>query len=227
MSFKRRSIKPSLIEDKAGTPNQLVAAGRSPRTRGLGLKQVGVQLGAAGEVLVDADMSTGNQRIWAAGDVTGHPQFVYVAARHGALAVDNAFDGAARRVDYRALPRITFTSPTIASAGLTEGEAQQQGMETDSRVLELSNVPRAIVSRNTRGVVKLVTERDSGRVIGVHLLADGAGDAILAGVYAIEAGLTVDQLAGSWNPYLTVGEAIHLAAQSFTRDPSKLSCCSA
>jgi len=205
----------------------LVAAGRSPRTRGLGLKQVGVQLGAAGEVLVDADMSTGNQRIWAAGDVTGHPQFVYVAARHGALAVDNAFDGAARRVDYRALPRITFTSPTIASAGLTEGEAQQQGMETDSRVLELSNVPRAIVSRNTRGVVKLVTERDSGRVIGVHLLADGAGDAILAGVYAIEAGLTVDQLAGSWNPYLTVGEAIHLAAQSFTRDPSKLSCCAA
>jgi len=205
----------------------LVAAGRSPRTRGLGLEGVGVELGPAGEVLVDADLSTGNPRIWAAGDVTGHPQFVYVAARHGALAVDNAFDGAGRRVDYRALPRITFTSPTIASAGVTEAEAQEQGTDTDSRVLELSSVPRAIVGRNTRGLVKLVAERDGRRVIGVHMLADGAGDAILAGVYAIEAGLTVEQLADSWNPYLTVGEAIHLAAQSFTRDPSKLSCCAA
>jgi mercuric reductase len=90
---------------------------------------------------------------------------------------------------------------------------------------DLENVPRAIVSRNTRGLVKLVAEHGSGRVIGVHLLADGAGDAILAGVYAIQAGLTIKQLANSWNPYLTIGEGIHLAAQSFTRDPSKLSCC--
>jgi mercuric reductase len=88
-------------------------------------------------------------------------------------------------------------------------------------------VPRAIVSRNTRGLVKLVAERDSGRLLGVHLLADGAGDAILAGVYAIEAGRTVAGLADGWNPYLTIGEAIHLTAQTFTRDVSKLSCCAA
>jgi mercuric reductase len=61
--------------------------------------------------------------------------------------------------------------------------------------------------------------------VGVHLLADGAGEAILAGMYAIEAGRTVEQLAAGWNPYLTVGEGIHLAAHSSTRDPSKLSCC--
>jgi len=205
----------------------LVAMGRRPRTHGLGLEAVGVELGPAGEVVVDTDLSTGNPRIWAAGDVTGHPQFVYVAARHGALVVENAFEAAGRRVDYRALPRITFTNPTMASAGVTERQAQQLGVDTESRVLDLVNVPRAIVSRDTRGLVKLVTERDSGRVIGVHLLADGAGDAILAGVYAIEAGLTVEQLATSWNPYLTIGEGIHLTAQSFTRDPSKLSCCAA
>lgn len=203
----------------------LLAAGRTPRTAGLGLDALGVKLGGRGEVIVGPDLSTGNPRIWAAGDVTGHPQFVYVAARHGRMVVDNAFERAGRRVDYRALPRITFTSPAIASAGLTEAEAQAQGIECDSRVFDLADLPRAIVSRNARGVAKLVAERESGRVVGVHLLADGAGDAILAGVYAIEAGLTVEQLAGSWNPYLTVGEAIHLAAQSFTRDPSKLSCC--
>ena len=72
---------------------------------------------------------------------------------------------------------------------------------------------------------QLVTEQDTGRILGVHLLADGAGDAILAAVYAIGARMTVQQMADSWNPYLTIGEAIHLAAQSFTRDPATLSCC--
>ncbi len=205
----------------------LLATGRTPSTAGLGLQDIGVQTGARGEVVVDEHMSTANPRVWAAGDVTGHPQFVYVAAKHGALVVDNAFDDAARRIDYDALPRITFTNPTLASAGLTEAQAIDRGLRCESRVLALEHVPRAIVSRNTRGMVKLVAERDSGQILGVHLLADGAGDAILAGVYAIQAGLTVAQLASSWNPYLTIGEAIHLTAQSFTRDPSKLSCCAA
>jgi mercuric reductase len=85
----------------------------------------------------------------------------------------------------------------------------------------------ARAARGDGGVAKLVAERDSGRVLGVHLLSEGAGDAILAGVYAIEAGRTVADLADSWDPYLTIGEAIHLAALAFTRDPSKLSCCAA
>jgi len=205
----------------------LVAAGRRPRTAGLGLDAIGVPTGPRGEVLVADDLSTRNPRVWAAGDVTGHPQFVYVAAKHGAMAVANAFEQAGRHISYRSLPRITFTNPTIASAGLTEAQALAQGIACECRVLDLANVPRAIVSRNTRGVVKLVAERDGGRVIGVHLLADGAGDAILAGVLAIDANLTVADLAASWNPYLTIGEGIHLAAQAFTRDVSKLSCCAA
>ena len=205
----------------------LVATGRRPQTDGLGLESVGVLLGEGGEVLVGDDLRTSNHRIWAAGDVTGHPQFVYVAARHGAVVVANAFGGAERRVDYRSLPRITFTTPAIATAGLTEAQAREHGLDVESRVLSLDHVPRAIVSRDTRGLVKIVAERDGGRVVGVHLLAAGAGDAILAGVYAVEAGMTVSQLASAWNPYLTLGEAIHLAAQSFTRDPAKLSCCAA
>jgi mercuric reductase len=205
----------------------LVATGRRPRTDGLDLDAAGVALGADREVVTGDDMSTSNPRVWAAGDVTGHPQFVYVAAKQGAIAVENAFDDAARRIHYSALPRITFTTPTIASAGMTEERAHGEGIDCECRVLDLENVPRAIVNRNTHGVVKLVAERDSGRVLGVHLLAEGAGDAILAGVYAIEAGRTVAELADSWDPYLTIGEAIHLAALAFTRDPSKLSCCAA
>jgi mercuric reductase len=205
----------------------LVATGRRPRTDGLDLDAAGVALGADREVVTGDDMSTSNPRVWAAGDVTGDPQFVYVAAKQGAIAVENAFDDARRRIDYSALPRITFTTPTIASAGVTEGQAHGEGIDCECRVLDLASVPRAIVSRSPHGVAKLVAERDSGRVLGVHLLAEGAGDAILAGVYAIEAGRTIADLADSWDPYLTIGEAIHLAALAFSRDPSKLSCCAA
>jgi mercuric reductase len=209
------------------TKHLLVATGRTPRTAGLGLQDIGVEVGSGGEVVIDDDLSTSQPRVWAAGDVTGHPQFVYVAAKHGGLMVQNAFDGAGKRLDYSALPRITFTNPTIASAGLTETQAEEQGLECECRVLGLEHVPRALVNRNLRGVVKVVAEREGGRIVGVHIVGEGAGDLILAGSLAIQTGMTVEQLAAAWNPYLTLGEGLYLAALSFHRDPSMLSCCAA
>ena len=203
----------------------LVATGRRPNTSGLGLESADVRVGSRNEVVVDEELRTSNPRIFGAGDVTGLPQFVYVAGKHGATVADNALSGAGRTVDYRTMPRVTFTSPAIASVGLTDEEANAQGFVCECRVLPLSYVPRAIVNRDTRGVAKIVTERATGRILGVHLLAEGAGDAILAAIYAMDAGFTVQQLADAWCPYLTMGEAIKLAAQSFTRDVASLSCC--
>jgi mercuric reductase len=205
----------------------LVAAGRRPVTAGLNLESAGVKTGARGEIVTDAYQRTANPRIWAAGDVTGGPQFVYVAAAQGTRAAANALSSAERTVDYAALPRITFTSPAIASAGLTEAELVQQGVACDCRVLPLEAVPRAVVDRDTRGVVKLVVEAGTGRVRGAHAVADGAGEVIAAAVYAIRAGMTVTDLADTWSPYLTMSEALRLAAQAFSRDVSKLSCCAA
>jgi mercuric reductase len=130
-------------------------------------------------------------------------------------------------MDYAALPRVTFTSPAIASAGLTEAELTGHGVACDCRVLPLSAVPRAVVARDTRGVVKLVAEAGTGRVRGVHAVADGAGEMITAACYAIRAGMTVTDLAGTWAPYLTMSEGLRLAAQAFSRDVSRLSCCAA
>ncbi|SDU24943.1 mercury(II) reductase [Jiangella alkaliphila] len=205
----------------------LVATGRRPVVDGLGLDTVGVTVGDRGEVLVDEHLRTSNPRIWAAGDVTGHPQFVYVAAAHGTLVADNALDGAERVLDYRYLPRVTFTGPAIAGVGLTDAQATEQGIACECRVLPLENVPRAIVNRDTRGFVKIVAERGTGRVVGVTAVAEGAGDVIAAAVYAVQAGMTVTQLASTWSPYLTMAEGLKLAAQTFTRDVSKLSCCAA
>lgn len=205
----------------------LIATGRRPNTDGLGLDRVGVATGERGQLLVDDQLRTSNPRIWGAGDVTGHPQFVYVAAAHGALVADNALGGAERALDYTTLPRVTFTSPAIASVGLTDAQAVAAGHTCDCRTLPLTAVPRALVNRDTRGLIKLVADTGTGRLLGVHVLADGAGDVIGAAVYALAAQLTVQQLATTWSPYLTMAEGLKLAAQTYTRDVSKLSCCAA
>ncbi|WP_406690320.1 mercury(II) reductase [Saccharopolyspora sp. ID03-671] len=205
----------------------LIATGRRPVTDGLGLEQVGVKLGSQGHVQVDDGLRTDTPRIWAAGDVTGHPQFVYVAAAHGAIVVDNAFNHAERTLDYHHLPRVTFTSPQVAAAGLTDAQAVEQGYTCECRVLPLENVPRAIVNRDTRGLIKLVADRDTGRLLGAHVLADGAGEVIATAVYALHNQMTVQDMGELWCPYLTMAEALKLAAQTFTRDVTKLSCCAA
>ena len=213
--------------DRISAEHLLMATGRRPQSDQLGLDHVGVRVGPRGEVTVDEHLRTGNPRIWAAGDVIGQPQFVYVAAAHGTLAVDNAFAGADRVVDYRTVPRVTFTTPAIAGVGMTEAQTHEEGLDCECRVIPLDYVPRAIVNRDTRGVAKIVADRDGGVVRGITVVGDNAGDTMLAGVYALEAGMTTKQLANLWCPYLTMAEAIKIAAQAFHTDITKLSCCAA
>jgi mercuric reductase len=205
----------------------LVATGRHPRVDALDLPTAGIEVDDRGFVAVGGTLRTTNPRVFAAGDVAGGPQFVYVAAAHGHLAARNALTGGHETVDYTGLPEVTFTDPQLARAGMSEAEAVAAGHDCDCRFLALDNVPRALVDHDTRGGIKLVADRQTGKVLGVHALADGAGDVIMAGIYAIKFGLTVDDLAGTWAPYLTMSEALRLVAQSFTRDVEQLSCCAA
>ena len=220
-------VRSAAGEEKVEVDRILVAIGRSPNTDGLGLELAGVEVDRRGAVVVDSHLRTSNPRVFAAGDVTGGPQFVYVAAYEGQLAVGNALLGDDREVDLLGLPRVTFTSPQLASAGLTEAEARAGGMEVATTLLPLAAVPRAVVNRDTRGLVKLVAEAGSGRLLGATVLADGAGDVISAAVLAIRHGITTSELAATLHPYLTMSEGLKLAAQSFTRDVARLSCCAA
>ncbi len=205
----------------------LVATGRRPVLAGLGLDDAGIELTEQGLLVLDDELRTTNLRVFAAGDVTGAPQFVYVAAAQGTLAADNTLAGAKGRMDYRALPRVTFTMPTIAAVGLTEAEARRAGVEVEARRLELEHVPRARVTLETRGAFKIVADRKEGRVLGIHMVAPGARDVLLAAVYAVRFGLTLEDLANTWAPYLTMSEGLKLAAQSFKAEVKKLSCCAA
>ena len=203
----------------------LVATGRLPNTDELNLPAAGVELDERGFVVADDFRATTNRRVWAAGDVAGSPQFVYVSAYEGAIVADNAVSGIGRSIDYRTLPRVTFTSPQVAAVGLTEAQATEAGHEVVTSVLPLEHVSRALVNRDTRGLVKLVADRASDRLLGIHVLAEGAGEVIQAGVYALLAKLTTRELADAFHPYLTMAEGLKLAAQTFTRDVAKLSCC--
>lgn len=203
----------------------LVATGRRAVTQGLNLDAVGVKTGDTGQILVENTLVTSNPRIWAAGDVTGHREFVYVASAHGTLMVENAFNNAGRQIDYRHLPRVTFTSPALAAVGMTDEEATQAGIRCECRVLPLEYVPRALVNRDTRGFIKIVADSGTGRIVGITAVGKDAGELAAAGVYILEAGMTVSQVANLWSPYLTMAEGIKIAAQSFTTDVSKLSCC--
>ena len=214
-------------ERTVGTDQILVATGRRPNTAALGLDRAGIEVTEGGAVRVDDQLRTSNPRVFAAGDVTGHPQFVYVAAHEGSMAVRNAVMGHTETVDFRALPRVIFTSPTAAAAGLTEEHAAQLGIDCQCRLLPMSAVPRALVNQDTRGFVKIVAEASTGRIVGASVVAEGAGDVIQAAIYAIQFGLTTEQVASTWAPYLTFAEAFKLAAQTFTRDVTKLSCCAA
>ncbi|WP_308468504.1 mercury(II) reductase [Rathayibacter soli] len=205
----------------------LVATGRRPVTDGLNLTAVGVETGEKGEIVVNNMLASSNPRIWAAGDVTGHREFVYVAANHGALVVENAFNNAGREVDYSHLPRVTFTSPALAAVGMTDKEANGTGIRCQCGVVPLEYVPRALVNRDTRGFIKIVADHTTGRILGITAVAKDAGEIAAAGVYILEAGMTVDQVAHMWSPYLTMAEGIKIAAQSFNTDVSKLSCCAA
>ena len=205
----------------------LVATGRVPNTAGLNLEGAGIAVNETGAVVVDAGLGTTNPRVWAAGDVTPSPEFVYVAAYEGALAADNALGDAGRTVDYTGLPSVTFTTPQIASAGLTQAEAEAAGYDVKTAILPLSAVPRALVNHDTHGLVKLVADTATDRLLGASMIGGGAGDVIGAAVLAIRHGITTAELAATFQPYLTMVEALKLAAQTFTRDVGRLSCCAA
>ncbi len=205
----------------------LVATGRKPNTQGLGLEKAGIELTNGQAIKVGDDLQTTNPRVWAAGDVTGHRQFVYAAAYEGNIVARNALEAEGHKVDFHSLPRVIFTSPTFAAAGLTDELANARGFTCECRVLPMSAVPRALVNRDTRGFMKIVAEAGSGKILGASMVADGAGDVIHSVVLAIQFGLTTNDVANTWAPYLTFSEAFKLTAQTFKRDVSKLSCCAA
>ena len=202
----------------------LIATGRTPNTRSLDLDAAHVATDAQGAIVIDQGMHTSMPGIYAAGDCTDQPQFVYVAAAAGTRAAINMTGGDAR-LDLTAMPAVVFTDPQVATVGLSEATARRDGIDTDSRILTLDNVPRALANFDTRGFIKLVAEAGTGRLLGVQAVAPEAGEIIQTAALAIYNCMTVQELADQLFPYLTMVEGLKLAAQTFNKDVKQLSCC--
>jgi len=203
----------------------LFATGRQPNTDELGLEKAGVELDGKGFVKVNSEMRTTALHVWAAGDCIGEPMLETVAAKEGATAVLNAFKGAGKRINYSEVPRAVFTYPEVASVGLTDEAANGKGIRCACGIVPFEVVPKAHILGDTRGLIKIVTEKGSKRIVGVHILAPHAADLIHEATLAVKFKMTIDDIIDTVHVFPTLSEAFKLAAQRFYRDVGGLSCC--
>ncbi len=211
-------------QEEISADRLLVATGREPNTNALGLERIGVPVNPRGEIPVGADLRTNVPHLYAAGDCTDLPRYVYVAAAAGTRAAINMTGGDAE-LDLTTMPAVFFTDPQIATVGYSQEQARAAGINTETRLLTLDHVPRALANFDTRGFIQLVADSGSGRLLGVQAVAAQAGELIQTAALAIRARMTVQELANELFPYLTMVEGLKLAAQTFRKDVSQLSCC--
>lgn len=197
-----------------GFDRLLVAVGRRPRTRDLGLETLGVRLDDRGHVVVDEHLRTTHPRFWAAGDLTGHPQFTHVAGNHGSLAASNAVLGLRRTVETDAVPRVTYTQPEVAAVGVGTGP-ETAGVRMLS--LEHQHVDRAVTEDRTDGFSRLAVDR-KGRVVGATVVGPRAGESLGELVLAVRQGLRTRDLAGVIHAYPTWNDGPWNAAVGDVRE---------
>jgi mercuric reductase len=149
-----------------------------------------------------------------------------VGAHDGKIAAHNALAGEPRReVNHTVIPRVIFTDPQVAVVGLTDEEAVAAGIACNCNTIPLSVVPRAGATRETRGVIKMVLDDSTRRVVGVSMLGTNAGEVIHEAAMALRFGATTDDFIDLIHAYPTMAEALKLVALSFTKDINRLSCC--
>ena len=170
-------------------------------------------------------MATTRPGIYAAGDVTDRDQFVYMAAYGAKIAVNNAFGLEPMLYNNATMPWVVFTDPQVAGVGLSEAQARAAGHEVKTSVLGLDNVARALAARDTRGLIKLVADARTDRLLGGQIVAPEGADSIQTLAMALKMGMTARALGETIFPYLTTVEGLKLAAQTFDKDVAKLSCC--
>src|SRR5438874_13304435 len=191
----------------------LLASGRRPNIEELNLAAAGVETYKLG-IVVDERMRTNVPGIWAAGDVNGQAQFTPVAQYQARIAVEDMYrPGEGPAADYTVLPAAIFTDPELAGVGLTAMEAEEQGFECETVVHPLKYVRRASYIDAKHGLYKIVFERPTRRVLGLHVVSRGASDIVQGLSIALRLGVTVDELANAHHVFPTFGEGVKAAAE--------------
>jgi mercuric reductase len=206
----------------------LIATGRNPNTKNLSLEKTGVSIRKKDNaILVDLEMHTSSPNIWAGGDVVGEPMLETVAAKEGVIAAENALNNTHKKIDFNSIPSAIFTSPQVASVGLTEKRMIEKYGFCSCKILEMDQVPKALIVNQTKGLIKMIVNpRENNKVLGVHILSEMAADIIHEGAFAIKYNLTIDDIIDTIHVFPTLTESIKLVATSFKQNLEKLTCCS-
>lgn len=213
-------------EESVAVDEILVAAGKMPNTASLNLATVGVTVDNKQAVATQSNLQTSQPHIYAVGDVTNLPlRLETTAGREGTYAALNALNGASKSIDYRSVPWTVFTDPQLASVGYTEDEQMAELKACACRTVTFDKLPKALITRRIEGVIKIAIHPQTKVIMGAHILAPNAGDLIAQAMVLIKNKNTIDDLEDMLPVFPTLSEAIKLAAMSFTRDVSKMSCC--
>lgn len=191
----------------------LVCVGRAPNTAGIGLERAGIRTGNRGEIVVDAYMRTSAPGIYAAGDVTGRVMLAHAASAQARLAVDHMLGLPARRIDENTIPWAIFTSPEIGCVGLSEEAAIRRGYRVNCGRFDFRGLGKAQVMDELAGLVKVVAEAETGRLLGVHIAGAHASDIIHEAVVALSTGCTAEELVNIIHAHPTLSEAVAEAVE--------------
>ncbi|TBR41814.1 pyridine nucleotide-disulfide oxidoreductase [Marinomonas agarivorans] len=206
--------------------NLLVAVGRTPNARGLGLEEIGVEINERGALVVDEYLRTNIPNIFGVGDVIGSYQFTHTAAHQAWYAAVNALFGKLKRfaVDYRVIPWATFTDPEVARVGLSEDEANAQDIPYEVTKFEIDELDRAIADRATAGFIKVLTVPGKDKILGVTIVGQHAGDLIAEYVQAMKYNIGLNKVLGTIHIYPTMAELNKYAAGEWKKahTPEKL-----
>lgn len=204
----------------------LLAAGKTPNTEGLQLEAAGVKVNEKKSVIVGKNYASSVAHIFAAGDVAALPlRLETTAGKEGTYAAENALTGSSKSIDYDFVPWTIFTDPEFAGVGLTDAEAIKRGISCTCRTVSFEAVPKAHIIKDTRGLIKMVADNKTRRILGIQILAPRAGDLIATAMMVVKNKMTIDDVNEMLPMFPTLSEVIKIAAQSFDHDLSTLSCC--
>ncbi len=203
---------PDLAEPSPMFDRVLIAVGRTPSSRNLGLELAGVRTRERGFIVVNEQCQTSQDHIYAIGDVAGEPMLAHKAAYEGKVAVE-VIAGEKVKIDYQAIPAVVFTDPELAWCGLTQTEAESRGLEVEIARFPWAASGRAETLGRTEGLTKLILDKASDRVLGIGICGKDAGEMISEGVLAIEMGATARDLALTIHPHPTLSETLFEGAE--------------
>mgnify|MGYP005851334363 FL=1 len=228
---KRNGIKTiSFIKDgkqeEVSGEEIVLATGKTPNTLMLGLETVGVKIDKHQTIIVNQYLQTSNPNIFAVGDVINNPlRLETTAGREGTLAAENALKDKKLSIDYLTVPYTIFTDPQLAGVGLTEEKQMKQMGVCACRTVSFENIPKAIIMRQTEGMIKMVIHPQTKQILGVHILAPNAGELIAEVMMLVKNKKTIEEVINSLPVFPTFSEAIKIVALSFSKNITQLSCC--